>query len=204
MRLKEKARRVYCRCRTFASVTIEDLRKGKLKGHLVEVIVILTLFITLAFVFFRPDTSTRKISFYFKDIQIEAKYHREQILKIQKEKESLNHLEQFHSTAYGKILSEFEDALSKDISHGIPKQVLLQEICRDNLHDVSEHFTERISTTPTQHTPSCCGGYHDTNLCSSTCSSTSSNATSSSTKQQHQFMNSSASRAVLCERGLPL
>ena len=103
-----------------------------------------TLFVTLCFMFFQPySTPKRKINFYFKNIQIEASYHRDQVLKIQKQKDELHQLEQFHSKAYGKLVSEFEEALQKDISNGKSKEILLQEICRDTLHDIQGQYFAR-------------------------------------------------------------
>ena len=94
--------------------------------------------------FFQPYAATkRKINFYFKNIQIEASYHRDQVLKIQKEKDQLHQLEQFHSKAYGKLSSEFEEALATDLSHGKAKEILLQEICRDTLHDLQGQYFAR-------------------------------------------------------------
>ena len=120
---------------------MDDAKKGKLRGHYLEIFIVLLLFATfIGFFLSRPTTATRKISFYFKDIQVEANYHKEQILKIQKEKKGLKQLESFHASAYAKLSTEFEDALAKDISLGATKEVLLQEICRSPLHDLQGQY----------------------------------------------------------------
>ena len=110
---KQRAWRLYCRART----ALGDLRKGKLKGHYVEAVVVsLLLFTVLTFVFWRPETTKRrKIHFHFKDIQVEANYHREQLLKIHKEKDHLDRMESFHSSAFAKLSTEFEEALAKGV-----------------------------------------------------------------------------------------
>lgn len=116
-----------------------EARKGK--GHLLEASVVLLLLVTVVgFVFVKPHKETRKISFYFKDVQVEANYHRQQIIKIHEERANLDYLEAFHRSAYDKISSEFEDALAKDLGSGAPRDILLQEICRETLHDLQGQY----------------------------------------------------------------
>ncbi|QDZ26103.1 hypothetical protein HOP50_20g86700 [Chloropicon primus] len=136
---KQRSWRAYAR---HVRGAVDDLRRGKLKGHMLEIGIVFLLFITLMgyFVLQPQTTAKRKISSYFKDIQQEAKYHRQQLLKIQEERNGLDKLESFHSSAYAKLISEFEEALSKDVSLGAAQHVLLQEICRDPLHGLQGQY----------------------------------------------------------------
>ena len=98
-----------------------EARKGK--GHLLEASVVLLLLVTVVgFVFVKPHNETRKISFYFKDVQVEANYHRQQIIKIHEERANLDSLEAFHRSAYDKISSEFEDALAKELEQRLQQE----------------------------------------------------------------------------------